>query len=291
MLLDSYDDFITLPFLIEPGDLLTAVSKRKTKIDNKVEVKFVKMGISVKGVEYRETDCLAKGEIMFSSDENVPLHKHQVIKLGLRRRILVEKSRILNAQINLLSLASKEKRILLIAYDIDTIKAYLVSSLAKKLILEKSLPSSAEEAISEVRKYITELHARFPELQVVIVGNPIMNRELSDIPARFFNAPDADSAIKFLVKLGILQKLLTSLLSRQQELIDEFIQGIGKNWVHGKEIYANLDRVRKAIVTQRGFAEQKELVEQIDKFAEVNFAIGEGTEVIDAFGGIVAEIV
>ncbi len=287
--INSYDDFIALPFLIEPGDILTAIGKRKVKIENKVEVKFVKMSIKVEEIEYRINDCLAKGEIIFASDENISLHKHQVIRIGLRRRILVEKKRILNAQINLISLASKEKRILLFIYDIDTVKAYIVSSISKKLILEKNLPSTTEEAISVIKQYIEELKKNYPELELVIVGNSIINKELSDLHARFFTAPDADSALKFLIKIGIMQKLLTSLLSREQEMIEEFIQGIGKNWIAIKDI-KDISNVRRALVTQKGFRENREIVEALDNVANVDFIIGDGSEVIDAFGGIVGEV-
>lgn len=286
-MLTNYDDFKIFKFLVDKGETLIAKSRRKNKIGEKIEVIFTKFKIKVENISIEDYYVNIGGEILESSDPNIPLHKHQNIKLKLGSRFTLIKEKILNAQIELLKKSSTYKEIILIAYDVDSLLVYKLTPLSRKKIYEDSFSDKEER----YPKLLEDIKKFYIEGKTVICGNPVFNSELKqEIKAKYVTVPDAESAIHFLLKSGILKSIFETIEAEQQSYIDDFLRGIGKGWIYGEKIKENLDRIILSLSTYRAFQEDRQLIEELDK-RELHFIISdEGEEIINSFGGIVAKV-
>ncbi|MCW1311448.1 MAG: hypothetical protein QXJ93_01250 [Candidatus Rehaiarchaeum fermentans] len=283
ILINSYDDISALNFLIEKGDTLYSKSRRKNKIGNKVEIILTRIGIRVEYISIGE-HVNVSGEIIYSSDKNVPLHKHHHIKLGIRSKFLLVKKRLLLSQLDLMKKTQHYEKYLIIAYDIDTIVAYLVTPLSRKKIFESEFYLND---YNELKSKIMEIIRN--QKNVIICGNYIFNSKLKeDIKAIYLTVPDAESALKYLVKKGLLQKFLRTIDSEEEPFIEDFLKNIDKNWIY-KDIDKNLENIEVALVTKKGFDEMKEIVEKLD--GRIIFVFSEEySDIINSFGGVVSKI-
>jgi len=308
----NYDDIIILNLIIEKGDQITAITRRKININGHIDIRKIKIKLSVESTEIKENALDVSGVIVYSSDEMVP-HKHHTIKLKVGSVFLLIKKELLNFQIDLLKKsANKTKIVIICVYEIGYAIFYKMTDVSLKKLFEIKGDVSGKMFKNESRKdFINELEKNIKEeynkeeFDLFLVAgdnltNQILKKDLAGINISFETVSYAHTGLNELIKKDVINKLLLNAqVVKQKEIINEFIEQISKN--NPKYLYG-IEQIKKAtedgsveaaVISKNFVIKNKEIVKRMDESGVDIFMAyqnDESLDMLDNFGGAIIKL-
>ena len=284
-IIKSYRDLSILVYLVDKGDEFTAYSKRKITAGKSHEIKTVKIGLEVDNTQLTETSLDISGKIVYSSDENVPLHKYHKIILKKGNGFILKKNKLLDFQIKLVKQSvSSSPRVFICAYENGLAIMYVMSDYGIKKKMEIKQNVSGKRFSNETRKtFFSRLSQILREeykkgyTAFIVAGKSLDNDELkkeylNDLNVSYETVSYADTGLKELLsKDSINAALLNAKLLKQINLMKEYILSISKNdqrYVYGtNNILNNLSErpPLQAIVSKDYVLTNKDIIEKLDR--------------------------
>ena len=120
--IESQDDFWSLTYVIEKGDILKGFTFRKIKLGDGERAEVIKkpavLSVAIDGVEFRESGLRVSGKIT-EAPEDIPLGSHHTINLELNSEFTLQKESFLKYQIDKIEEAAKDtkQKILVCCHD------------------------------------------------------------------------------------------------------------------------------------------------------------------------------
>ena len=308
----SYSDLVSLQYILESGDELTAYSRRKVVVGKSQEIKTIKIGILIEKVKLTETSLDITGRITYSSDENVPLHKYHTIQIKRGIGFTLKKGRFLNFQIKLLRQAAESSpTVFICVYEEGAAFFYVMSNYRIKRKMEFNKAVSGKRFKNESRKdFFTKLSALLLEeykkrYGAFIVAGKAMDNEdlrnnyLKDKNITYEVVSYADTGLRELLSKNRINEVLNNArLSIQRQLINEYLSGISRNdkqYAYGKEEInlALIERVpQQALLSKEYVLNNREILEKLDSLGCEVVLFDENDESLsqlNSFGGILVK--
>ncbi len=314
-LIRSFDDLITLSYVIEVGDKLTAYSQRKISVGDSKEIRPVKLSLEAENIKLTDSALEVSGKITASSDENVPLHKYHTIALRPHVGFALAKNKFLAFQVNMV-IKSRERspKILICVYEDGYALFYRITNYSTKRLYELKSAVAGKRFKNDNRevffkKLATEIRANYEKTQwnLVLVGGKAIDNEalrkdyLKDLNISYEIVSYADTGLKEILTKDTVNSLLKNTkISLQRSLINEYIKEISdgeKGYVYGT------DKIKSTIKTATPIAallsrdfvvNNKDLIEELDKNGtEITFfdEKDESLDLLNGFGGAIVRFV
>jgi len=311
-IIKSQDDLLLLSYLIEEGDKLVAFSKRKIDINGNKEIKRLRIGIDVERSKSEGKDLQVSGKIFFSSDPDIPLHRYHTITLSKGNGFLLKKKSFLNFQLKMIEESQhKAPKVFICVYEAGHAIFYTMTNYSLKKLYEVNQniagkrfknKDNEEFFLHLVNSLKNEFNRRKWDLFIVAgtaINNANLKEKLGEKGIIYETVSYADTGIReLLAKDKINQLLRRSYLARQNDLINEYIDQIGRKndkFVYGKEEIMrrlDVDTPLQVLVTAEKAAEEKELIYRLDSMGADIILFTEADEsksLLENFGGIIVK--
>jgi len=308
----SYSDLVVLQYIVEKEDNLTAYSRRKISVGKSQEIKTIKIGLEVEKIELTETSLDVTGKIVYSSDENVPLHKYHTLILRKGMGFVLRKNKLMNFQVNMLKKAVESSpKVFICVYEIGYALFYNMSDyrIHKRMELRKDVSGkrfsndSRKDFLSRLSDLIKEEYKK-KYTAFVIAGKALDNDELKKeylkgLNIDYENVSYADTGLRELLsKDSINSALSKAKLSIQRNLMEEYLLAISRNderYVYGsskvKEVLNKKNAVQ-AITSKEYLLNNKEIIEKLDE-SGCNLVLFDENDdsltQLSGFGGIIVK--
>ncbi len=280
----SYSDLISLQYILDKEDEIIAYSHRKITIGKSQEVKTIKIGLEIDKVDLDETSLNVSGRIVYSSDENVPLHKYHTITLKIGTGFVLKKQKMMNFQVKILrQTVESAPKVFICVYEMGYAIFYSMSDyrIKKKMELRKNV--SGKRFNNESRKvFLSNLSGLLQKEYkkkysvFIVAGKAIENEELrreylNGINVEYETISYADTGLRELLsKDSINSALSKARLSVQRSLMEEYLSGISRNdprYIYGDEHIKEslvVNQPIQAIVSKDYILKNRETMEKLD---------------------------
>ncbi len=322
---DFLEDLLTLKRVLDEGDEVEALTRRKLKKSSEQEgkVKRVRMKIRVEKVKLQNDRLRILGRILESSKEEfVPLGSYHTIEVKIGSRLKIYKERWLDYQVKEILRAqeiSKKPKLLLCVFSFGEADFALLRNFGLEHLGSFSMatpPKDAKEYESIRKKFFKELARKIVELMkkkgvegAICCSVGIFNKDLEEnLPKEIKDkivlgkvSTTGRSGINEILRRGYVDRVVRdNRLREEMKVVEKFLENLAK----GKKCTYGLEEVREALsygaveellVTDKLLEEKREIVEPILRQAEksrakiyiLNSKEEPGIK-IDSLGGIVA---
>ena len=283
-IIKSYSDLVFLQYILEKGDELTAYSRRKMTVGNSQEVKTIKIGLQIEKIGLTDTSLDVSGKIVYSSDQNVPLHKYHTILLKKGTGFVLKKEKIMTFQARMLRQAVESSpRVFICIYEEGYALFYSMSDYRIKKRMELRKNVSGKRFDNETKKAfflklseLLRVEYKKNYTAFIVAGKALDNEDLrkdylKGMNVEYENVSYADTGLRELLsKDSINAALFKARLSVQRNLISEYVSGISRNderYVYGQEQIKKEINGRKplqALVSKEYLLNNREAIEKLD---------------------------
>ncbi len=313
-IIQSYEDLLTLSYVISGGDRLAAYSRRKITIGKEHVIKTVKIGIDVEKTQLSETGLALSGKIFSSSDEDIPLHKYHTIYLKPKVGFILKKQKMLAFQVKLLRRSQERMpKIFVCVYEPGHAIFYSIinGSTKKKYELKENVSGkrfkndSRGEFFDKLSGSIKEEYQKSKWGAFIVAGKAMDNEELkngalSGLNISYYTVSYAETGLRELISKDLINQLLKGTkLALQRESMKSYLEAISsgdKNYVYGKEKIADAidsKTIKEAIITRDFAMSNLGLIEKLDSAGTELFFFDEKDNSFDqlsGFGGIILKL-
>jgi len=264
LLIETYEDLWHLTNIIEPGDLVEALTPRHVFIERegkkvKSEKRLMMLKLRVEKVEYHEqlNKLRVLGTIV-EGPENVRLGAYHTIELSPGMKVRIEKEWKFHHLERLRRAKLKSVPVALVVVDETRATFAMVKGEKVEIIKEIDNPYSLQDEKQEVfhKSIATEIEKLKDSVAYIVIAGPGFTKEhvvkillerqkeLREKVIPAFASSATISGINELLKSGILQKVKSNLeISREIGLIQKLFMQIHKG---SKKVTYGLESCRKA---------------------------------------------
>ncbi len=256
---ETPDDLWHLEKLIEPGDMVTGKTFRKTTIKRGSQIgegdrEALTLSIEVEKISYhKDTHTLRlTGPIVSGPEDKVQISSYHTISVGLNYTLTIKKTAWKKHHLERLEKAKHKPGLLLVCVldreeaDFAELRESGISHLAKIYSRKRSEDDSLDDYRKEVADYIARNHERF---RAVLIAGPGFERENlaklikerhPELSKKIFiehSHSTGTTGINEVIKKSASSVLRDSRISQETALVEELMSRINRDGlaVYGKE--------------------------------------------------------